>query len=195
MWICWFSYGFKTFHIRLIRSFLAWNPYGFVDFQRLKIVVNLRISVVLKKKVRVSPFSNEKASNPVNPHRSSVCYRVWMKRGKFLWWLPDFCSEIWFGSLEYFDLMLFLLILGLNSEMRLVIFFLFLLNRFGFLEFFFPSSSQSSHCDRTEFVASGDEFSAWIAESKAQWWRFKLESLRAHTNSMVLAWILFLENG
>jgi len=72
-------------------------------------------------------------------------------------------------------------------------FLLFLLNRFGFLEFFFPSSSQSSHCDRTEFVASGDEFSAWIAESKAQWWRFKLESLRAHTNSMVLAWIWFLE--
>jgi len=75
MRICEFSYGFKPFRARLIRSFLARNPYGFIDFQRLEIVVNLRISVVLEK-VRVSPFLNEKASNLANPHQSSVRNRA-----------------------------------------------------------------------------------------------------------------------
>jgi len=43
------------------------------------------------------------------------------------------------------------------------------------------------------FVASSDEFNAWIAERITQWWRFLLESLRVHTNSMILACIWFLE--
>ncbi len=41
------------------------------------------------------------------------------------------------------------------------------------------------------FVASSDESDAWIAEMKAQWWRFTIESLRAIPNSIDFACIQF----
>jgi len=59
--------------------------------------------------------------------------------------------------------------------------------------FFFFFFSIPFLCDRIEFVAFGDEFSAWIAEEVAQWWRFDFESLRANTNSIDLVLNLLLK--
>jgi len=75
---------------------------------------------------------------------------------------------------------------------RPVILFLFssLVQNPWVLSLFFSIPILWSHLG---FVASSDEFNAWIAERITQWWRFLLESLRVHTNSMILAWIWFLE--
>jgi len=42
--------------------------------------------------------------------------------------------------------------------------------------------SKPCFCDRTEFVATGDELGARIAEEVIRWWRFSNESLRIATN-------------
>jgi len=89
-----------------------------------------------------------------------------------------FCSEIWFGSLEYFDLMLFLLILGLNSEMKLVIFFFFSLTGSDSLNSSFLLLLNLPLWSVLESLASGEGFAPWIAEESIQWWRFIHESLR-----------------
>ena len=84
------------------------------------------------------------------------------------------------------------LISWLEFGNRPVILFLFssLVRNPWVLSLFFSIPILWSHLG---FVASSDEFDARIAEKITQWWRFLLESLRVHTNSMILAWIWFLE--
>ena len=111
------------------------------------------------------------------------------ERGKFQC-SPVFYSEIrtrifrilwiWFCFVDF----------GLKSENKSVI-LLLLLHRFKTFKLLSLFFSFSLLCDRIGFVAFSDEFNAWIAEEMAQWWRFNIESLRANTNSMDLAWIQF----
>ena len=105
--------------------------------------------------------------------RNAVFYsEIWTRIFRTLW--------TWFCFADF----------GLESENKSV-FLLLLHRRFKTFEILSLFSSISLLCDRIEFVAFSDEFNAWIAEEKAQWWRFNLESLRANTNSIDLAWIQF----
>jgi len=131
------------------------------------------------KRVRVSPFFDEKASNP---HLFRVRYCVRMKRSKFLDFylilIRRFGLDLWNASIRY--CFHWFLLEFWNELVNFAILLLFFSEPVRISWIFFPSSSQSSRCDRTGFVASGDEFSAWIAASKAQWWGFTIvESLRA----------------
>jgi len=113
-------------------------------------------------------------------------------RGKFFFIFTWFYSEIWFRIFRMLRSWFCLLIWDWNLEINRWFVFL-LLNRFRIFEILSLFFFELRLCDRTEFVASSDEFDAWIAEDKAQWWWFNPKSLRANANSIDLAWILLLE--
>ena len=60
---------------------------------------------------------------------------------------------------------------------------LLLLDRFWFFELF-PFFFSNGFCDRAGFVAFGDGFGAWIAETIAHWWRFDRISESSYENSI-----------
>jgi len=90
-----------------------------------------------------------------------------------------FYSEIWSRVFRNLWIWFCLLIFGLKSRNKPVI-----------LSLFF---SKSCLRDRTEFVTTGDEFGARIAEEVIQWWRFNIESLRIATNFTEFGLDLVLE--
>jgi len=145
------------------------------------------------KKVRVSRTSTGKASNP-HELASNQCLLLFTKWKRWVSLIITwFCSEICFESLKCFDLMLFSMILGLNSEIELVIFLLLPFNRFGFFSFFTLFFS-TSHALWSHKICRC-QWWTWCLNCsvKIQWWWFCFESLRINETPIEIAPILILE--
>jgi len=101
---------------RFVESFTVSNRFRFVRFEAFsrEILMDSLIynggkslwiseSPLFWKKLGFHHFRMGKASNPMNPHRSGVRHCSWMRRGKFLWLLPDFVrrfdSNLWNTSI------------------------------------------------------------------------------------------------
>ena len=182
-WSCfWFESFSKRFCLR-IRWFTTvdtrckpWNRYGFQRF------------------LGFLGFLNQNSSNSLRIYIDSdsllflfgdlTCVLFWFGFG----FSPVFYSEIWPRIFRVLRSWFCLLILGLKFGNKPVICLSSsspVRNPWNS----FPLLLELRLCDRIEFVASGDEFDAWIAEDKAQWWWFNPEPLRANANSIDLAWI------
>ena len=188
-WI--FFTDFKRFRSFLFVQISCSNEIscGFIGLQRLIHVVNREILYGFENFFRVSIFFlNRTFWTPTDLRWFGLVDVLEYERGKFQC-SPVFYLEIRARTFRILRIWFCFVDFGLKSGNKPVILLLLLLRRFKTFEFLSLFFSIPLFCDRIGFVASSDEFNAWIAEKKAQWWRFNLESLRAAMNSMNLAWI------